>query len=93
MDRGAEMSNLTIELSPTAATRLAEKASRHGQPVELYARNVLEADAQADERPSQPSRIHPDEFARLLAMFSTGLPPLPVLPADYSRSDIYDEHD
>jgi hypothetical protein len=87
------MSNLTIELSPAVTTRLTEKAQRHGQPLESYVRDVLEADAQNEDRANSLSRIEPNEFARLLSMLSAGLPPLPILPADYSRSDIYDEHD
>jgi hypothetical protein len=32
------------------------------------------------------------EFERLLNELAAG-PPLPVLPADFSRADIYDDHD
>ncbi len=34
-----------------------------------------------------------EEFDRLLDELSEGLPPLPPLPADFSRADIYEDHD
>jgi hypothetical protein len=34
-----------------------------------------------------------DEIDRWFADLSDGLPTLPPLPADFSRGDIYDEHD
>jgi hypothetical protein len=87
------MSNLSIELPAETKEKLVEKASRQGKSVESYARGVLEADAQRPNDPLAPARFEPQEFKRLLAELSAGLPPLPPLSADFGRADIYDDHD
>jgi hypothetical protein len=87
------MPNITIELPAETKERFVEKASREGKSVELYARAILEADAQSPNNPLAPARIEPQEFKRLLAALSAGLPPLPPLPADFGRADLYDDHD
>ena len=33
------------------------------------------------------------EFRQWLTKVSAGMPPLPAIPADFSRADIYDDHD
>jgi hypothetical protein len=42
--------------------------------------------------PSKPSPS-PDELDRWLEELSAGLDHLPRLPADFSRADLYDDHD
>jgi hypothetical protein len=45
------------------------------------------------QRPEPATNITAEEFDRLLDEFSAGLPALPSLPNDFSRVDIYGEHD
>jgi len=42
---------------------------------------------------AHPAALSLEEFERLLNELSEGLPPLPTLPADFNRADLYDEHD
>jgi hypothetical protein len=44
-----------------------------------------------DETPSAESSL--EEFERRLDALADGLPPVPLLPDDFSRADIYDEYD
>jgi hypothetical protein len=48
---------------------------------------------ESDQQPRYISDPRPTraEFERLLGDLAAG-PPLPVLPADFSRADIYDDH-
>ena len=41
---------------------------------------------------SNPPRLTPEEFDRVLKEMASG-PPVPTLPPDFSRADIYDDHD
>jgi hypothetical protein len=43
--------------------------------------------------PDQSQDVTAEDFDYLLDEFSANLPPLPCLPAGFSRSDIYGEHD
>jgi hypothetical protein len=41
----------------------------------------------------EPSHLSLDDFERILDAVSEGLPLLPQLPRDFSRSNIYCDHD
>jgi hypothetical protein len=40
-----------------------------------------------------PPKHSPEEFIRLLNELAVNSPPTRTLPADWSRSDLYDDHD
>lgn len=91
------MSTVTLELPDETRRRLEDKAARSGQPLEAYLRVVLEAAAgrvptpavETDETPV--GEISVEEFERRLDALTDGLPPIPPLPDDFSRADIYDD--
>lgn len=84
---------VTLTLPPDVARLLEEKATRNGKTLEDYLAALAEQDAQSS-RPlmPMPTDISLDEFDRLLDELSDG-PPLPRLPDDFSRADIYADHD
>jgi hypothetical protein len=98
------MSSVTVELAPDTERKLREQANRSGETLEAYLRRLAERAATAAPPPpmagteaefpkfiSRP-QLTDEEFERNLKELTTG-PPLPRLPADFSRADIYDDHD
>jgi plasmid stability protein len=91
-----------VNLPDDLERQLRERASRQGRAIEEYVVALIERDALPPEsgRPMEPSIPQPvqapalsdDEFELLLDVLASG-PALPHLPADFSRSDIYDGHD
>ena len=55
---------------------------------------TLQSTGEGEEQPRFISDPRPTqaEFERLLGALGAG-PPLPVLPVDFSRADIYDDHE
>ena len=84
---------VTLTLLPDIARLLEAKAARNGTTVEAYLAALAERDAQ-DSITVMPAltEMPLDEFDRLLDELSDG-PPLPRLPNDFSRADIYADHD
>jgi hypothetical protein len=82
---------VTLNLSADTEQALRAKARRTGQTLELYLQRLAEEDALARSDAAPP----PDqaEFERRLEELAEGLPPLPGLPADFSRAAIYAERD
>jgi hypothetical protein len=97
------MSTVTVQLAPDIERKLRSQASQLGQTLEAYLvqlaeRAVANATTSARGDPGQQPRYVSDprptqaEFDRLLGDLAVGRP-LPVLPADFSRADVYDDHD
>ncbi len=98
------MSTITLQLTPDTERKLRHFASQTGQTLEVYLERLAEkavtsrATTSHSGETGEPPRYISDprltgaEFERLLRDLATGSP-LPVLPADFSRDDIYDEHD
>jgi hypothetical protein len=87
---------VTLHLSPDTEHRLREKAVRSGQTLEGYLYQLVEREAQtangAEAGPAdQPTSLA--EFDDRLDELSAGLAALPPLPADWSRADLYGDHD
>lgn len=80
---------LTIDLSPEAESHLRNLAAQAGQTPEGYVRNLVE-DSLAGT--GIPALLSAAELDRLLDEFSEGLS-LPSLPPDFSRADLYADHD
>ena len=93
---------LTVHLPNDLERRLRDRASRDGRSVEDYVLALIERDAAAlgtgpvvDASSVQPSRaetLSDEAFDVLLDDLAAG-PELPRLPADFSRADIYADHD
>jgi hypothetical protein len=93
---------LTVHLPDDLERRLRERASRDGRAVEEYVVGLIERDAAgpASDRGVEASGFHAaqapaltdGEFEQLLDELASG-PGLPRLPADFSRADIYADHD
>jgi hypothetical protein len=94
----------SITLHPDTEQKLREKAERAGLTLEGYLQRLAEiaiangttttlaGDSDQPPRYISDPRPTPAEFERLLGDLAAG-PALPVLPADFSRADIYDDHD
>jgi hypothetical protein len=97
------MTSVTLLLSPEMEQKLRLLASHHGQSLESYLQQLAEdaafgkngsAVVDVDDGPRYISHPRPTkaELDRLLHDLATG-PTLPVLPRDFSRADLYDDHD
>jgi hypothetical protein len=98
------MSTITVQLAPETERKLRHQANQVGQTLESYLELLAERavangmtnahGGESEEQPRYISDPRPSqaEFERLLGDLATG-PSLPVLPADFSRADIYDDHD
>lgn len=82
------MSAIILHLPPDTESALRAKAARAGLTVEGYLRQLAERDAGAAGPGGDLSAA---EFDRLLDELAAG-PPSPLLPADFSRADMYDNH-
>jgi hypothetical protein len=87
---------VTLQLAPDTERRLRERAAESDQTLEGYVQQLIEREtgqtgetAAAEQEPP----LSDEEFDRLLDELSEGLPSLPPLPADFSRADIYADHD
>jgi hypothetical protein len=84
------MSTITLHLPADTERALREKAARTGLTVETYLQQVAEREAAGPA--DRSNDLSADEFERALDDLAAG-PPLPSLPADFSRADIYTDHD
>ncbi len=77
----------TIEVSPEIAEILKAKAMARQLPLDNYLRTLLENDIANRSH----SSLSIEEFDRDMDELATEK--LPVLPNDFSRADIYADHD
>lgn len=88
---------VTLTLAPDTERRLRERAAESGLTLEAYLQRIVERETSGTDGaatasgPRQPPSL--EEFDRLLDELSEGLPALPLLPADFSRADVYTDHD
>ncbi|HEX7448663.1 MAG TPA: hypothetical protein VF306_14020 [Pirellulales bacterium] len=84
---------VTLTLPPELAALLAEKALLSGTTLKAYVESIVERDARGRAAEDLLHGDLPiDEFDRLLDELASG-PALPRLPLDFSRADIYADHD
>jgi plasmid stability protein len=93
---------LTVHLPNDLERRLRERASRDGRSIEDYVLELIERDAVGPGRGpvvdassvqlERDRTLSDEEFELLLDGLASG-PELPHLPADFSRADIYADHD
>jgi plasmid stability protein len=106
--RPATPMTLTIHLTDEIERRLRERASREGRSVKEYVLDLIKRDAAnvppppaPEDHSTAPARelgtgegmvLSDDEFELLLDGLASG-PQSLYLPADFSRADIYADHD
>ncbi len=83
------MAHTSIEIDTSTAAALTARAEARGMTLDAYLRTLVDAG------PAMPSNgaLSPAEFERGLDDLLAGMPDLPVLPASFSRAEIYGEHD
>jgi len=88
--------SVTLQLSPETEQLLRLKAAQQGLGLETYLNQLAERDAHTVNGQSEAAstvQISPAEFDRVIEELSEGLPPLPTLPTDWSRDQLYADHD
>lgn len=81
--------NVQIEVSPETAQLLAARAAERRLALDAY----LQTLAAADAAPAIKAQTELAEFERDMDALAAGLLNLPVLPPNFSRADLYTEHD
>jgi hypothetical protein len=77
-----------IEVEQSTAERLAKKAKSTGLSVDSLLKHMLDT---TDLAPQGAVTI--EEFDRIFDELAAGSENLPPLPTDFSRTDIYTDHD
>jgi hypothetical protein len=83
---------ITLNLPPEVVRRLQEKAAFFGQTVETFLEEVAQRQSGGETAGATYPQLANEEFDRLLDELAEGRP-LPHLPADLSRADMYTGHD
>ena len=88
------MASVVLHLASDTEQKLREKATQSGQTLEAYLEQLAEHNAQGNSGTAAASYppLSDEEFDHLLDQLCAG-PALPHLPADFSRKDIYADHD
>jgi hypothetical protein len=91
------MSTIIVQVTPDTERKLRHQAKQAGETLEAYVGRLAEravdgACQKAQERYISDPRPTNADFEKLLGDLALGQS-LPVLPADFSRADIYDDHD
>ena len=95
---------LTVQLTDELRRQLRDRAASRGEELEEYVLHLIERDTSGSLAgegrttldapgvyPGQAA-LSNSEFEQLLGDLSSG-PELPHLPANFSRADIYSDHD
>jgi hypothetical protein len=86
--------SITVTLPPEIEQRIRESAAKNDVPVEDYVRAILtrKSNGAAEAVAASRQPVSAEEFERLLDELSEPTS-FPRLPADFSRADIYSDHD
>lgn len=77
------------EVEPETAELLAAQAQAHGLSVDAYLKLLLGM----PEQRNALAELSDEEFDTLMEEFASGTEGLPPLPTDFSRQDMYCDHD
>jgi len=90
------MASVIVHLTPETEQRLRDMASQNGQTLEVYLEQLAQQEAQGGNGTTSAlatqAVLSDEDFESLLDELSEGAA-RPHLPADFSRSDIYADHD
>lgn len=95
LSRGTRMAT-TVTLDDEAAEALEvlrRQAVSRGISLDRYLLDLAEVGNGKGGSARSPHDLTPAEFQQWLTEVSAGMPPLPPLPSDFSRADLYDDHD
>jgi hypothetical protein len=81
-----------LNLAPETERVLQEQAAQTGKTLEALLEEIADREAKSSDAAAGQVPADQDGFERGLDELSEGLDPLPRLPADFSRADIYGEH-
>src|SRR5437016_2528868 len=84
--------SIRINLAPETERVLKARATEVGQTLETFLEEIANREAEILKGGPRQTPSNLAEFERRLDELSEGLPQLPTLPADFSRTDIYGEH-
>jgi hypothetical protein len=86
----------TLNLSAETQRKLYEQAAQAGQTPEAYLEQLVGRATQTAHGVAgteAADQLSPDEFDQRLEELAEGLPPFSTLAADWSRADLYADHD
>jgi hypothetical protein len=83
------MNLVLTEVKPETAELLAAQARAQGLSVDAYLKMLLGM----PEQKNALAGLSDEEFDALMDEFASGTESLPPLPPDFSRQDIYCDHD
>jgi hypothetical protein len=86
---------VTLNLSAETKRKLYEQAAQAGQTPEGYIEQLVDRDTptlHSVAGTGGAGQLSPDEFDQQLDELTEGLPLLSPLPADWSRADLYADH-
>jgi hypothetical protein len=86
---GVAMSLVFTEVEPETAELLATQAQAQGLSVDAYLKLLLGM----PEQKNALAELSDEEFDALMEEFASGTEDLPPLPTDFSRQDMYFDHD
>lgn len=82
------------EQAARALETLCHQAAARGISLERYLTALAgNRDLSLGAAPRSPHELTPAEFRQWLSDVSAGMPSLPPIPTDFSRADLYDDHD
>lgn len=88
--------SITVTLEDQAARALDAlrgQAAARGMPLARYLKVLADNSERVLGSQRSPHDLSQAEFVEWLKSLSAGMPDVPPLPADFSRADLYDDHD
>jgi len=87
----------TVTLDDQAARALdtlRRQAAVRGISLDQYLSELaINGERSSEAAAHSPHQLTPARFRQWLADVSAGMPPVPPIPTDFSRADLYDDHD
>ncbi len=87
------MSQVLEEIKPETAEKLAAEAEARGLSIDEYLKSLLPPESNPQNGGKRPNEMSVAEINRVLDELSEGTEHLPPLPSNFSREDIYSDHD
>ncbi len=83
------------EQAAQALEKLRRQAAARGIPLDRFLTDLAGHDEPNGypAAPRSPHDLTQAEFRKWLVDLSAGMPPVPSIPTDFSRADLYDDHD
>jgi hypothetical protein len=83
-----------LKLEEQTVRALQAQAAARNMPLDRYLRALADnSDRILGPASKSPHDLTPSEFTQWLIDVAADMPDIPPLPADFSRADIYSDHD